>query len=319
MRRKYLLNECVFDDLNNEDACYWLGVITADGWVSGNTLGLEVSIRDYEWLELLKEFLSYTGPIYVYGPSKSGKGGGNRCRISVCSPKIVDRLCNLGIDNHKTTTANFCNKLPMNNICHYIRGITDGDGHITYKKKGKTFEWGITGTKRLLVGIKEHLKNKFEDINLYLGKHGNIFRLTSTSNYGTFIILDYLYSHSQYSLERKKKLAELVSSHSFKYSKYKSYRNVSALNLKEFYDIYGSWAAVARHLGVDRSQLWKMRVSRGMSVDKSCKFISQNITKETIHTLYSKLGTWKKVAEELGISERHLFRIRNNLCSAGSQ
>lgn len=206
--KKWELNERAFDFIDNPDSCYWLGVITADGWVSGNRIGLEVSVRDHGWLEQFKSFLSYEGPINVYPPSRSGRGnGGDRSRLRFSSPYMVDRLKQLGLDNQKTLTADFCTVIPVNNIRHYIRGLTDGDGHLSYNEV-YGWQWGLSGTNALLKATKQYLLGSLAtDLYLYPDKNCNIYRLRSKDSEGALRVSGHLYRPEFVALERKKKIA----------------------------------------------------------------------------------------------------------------
>lgn len=311
MRRKYTLNERVFDDLSEPNACYWLGVITADGWVSGNQIGLEISVRDYEWLEEFKSFLQYGGDIHVYPPSKSGRGGGERCRIVIYSSHVVGRLNDLGINNKKTLNVTFCSDMPESNLRHYVRGLTDGDGHIIKKSKHDHVEWGLTGTKMLLDGTKDYLSSQLPDISLSLSlKEGKTYRLSTSSNYACWCVVRLLYLGNNVCLKRKGDMAEVISRQVCSCQRYFSYRHISNTDLLEMKDSLGSWGKVAKHLECGKAHLYKMRRSREMLTENSCKFVSQNTSIEQIYELYNKHKNWELVAEELHISSRQLRRIK---------
>ena len=70
--RKYDI-ENYLDDLNDDDVCYWLGFIFADGNVYRNKLRVALSAKDLTHLEKLRDFISPNRPLYYRKSNNSYK------------------------------------------------------------------------------------------------------------------------------------------------------------------------------------------------------------------------------------------------------
>jgi len=202
-KRKYSVNEEYFNELN-EQSCYWLGVMYADGNISTNkknsTGRVILSSTDISWLEIFKECISYTGPIRIEVHKKFKKSIG---KITIDSRKMYDSLINLGCIPRKSLVIRFP-KLPSNMISHFIRGYFDGDGSVTVCTNIKGSDWKIlkssfcSGSEEFLKEVSKNLpvKNK----NCYKSK--NIFELKFSLN-DTITLYNYMYKNSSVYLYRK--------------------------------------------------------------------------------------------------------------------
>jgi hypothetical protein len=205
-KRVYSVDDGFFDDLRSEKKCYWLGALTADGHSreSINKVIFEISNKDREWIEQLKDHLKFMGPVK---PTKH-----NCVRIVMSSKRLTERLSSLGLDGHKTFTVAFCASVPEQLVRHYIRGIIDGDGSITFSRGAPVLS--VSGTKGVLEGIRSY----FEGCILEAGalpkkkrihelKNSNICKIKYEGTRLVPFLLSHIYSKAGVSMLRKKNLA----------------------------------------------------------------------------------------------------------------
>jgi hypothetical protein len=126
-KQKYRINDSFFDEFTPE-SCYWAGMMMADGYVrDGNNLfGMHLGRIDV--LHLLK-FLSCMDSTHKLIWDKNSEA---YC-LQVYNPQCRKMLEeNFNITPNKTTTATYPINIPYSLHSHFIRGLMDGDGSITY-------------------------------------------------------------------------------------------------------------------------------------------------------------------------------------------
>ena len=128
--RKYPIEEDFFDIVDSEEKAYFLGILYADGTVSGTSIMLSLQEPDREILEKLKDLIQPTKPILWY-KSKNPKRQ-NTVRLTITNQKMKISLENLGIVRNKTFKIKFPDFLDESLIRHFIRGYLDGDGNINF-------------------------------------------------------------------------------------------------------------------------------------------------------------------------------------------
>lgn len=202
-KRKYSFNNEYFRELN-EQSCYWLGVMYADGNVSSNkknTTGRVVfSSTDKCWVEDFSKALSYTGPVREEIHKKFNK---SIWKITIDSRELYEDLVKLGCIERKSLILRFPN-IPDDLVNHFIRGYFDGDGSVTICQNLSGSKWRIlkssfcSGSEEFLkvLSNKLPLKNK----NCYKGKR--IFELKYSLN-DSILLYKYMYKNSSICLQRK--------------------------------------------------------------------------------------------------------------------
>jgi len=63
--RKYYPTHDFFEILDSEKKCYILGLLMSDGCVHNNSIKIELSSKDYNTVELVRDSLSPESPIYL--------------------------------------------------------------------------------------------------------------------------------------------------------------------------------------------------------------------------------------------------------------
>ena len=190
--RKYTINDDYL--LESHNGAWLIGFIAADGYLpitngAMNRIVISLQRQDEDLLQLLKEELEYTGPIYQYY-----NGDYPASSLSFTSQKIRKQLENYGIVNNKTFKLKHLPDLPDEYKIDFIRGFFDGDGCLC-EPKGKKICMSFTcASKELLeeIGIflhdycgvsipkvhEQQRKHKVYNINYYVKDSlilGNIF------------------------------------------------------------------------------------------------------------------------------------------------
>lgn len=160
----------LFDEWN-EKVAYLLGFIMADGYIqlkdhggNSNTLQINANVRDIDIIYKIAAALKYRGNIY------------HKCRfrkdrdqteydvgIQINNKWMIQQIHNKGIPlQKKSYTATFPNDIPKVLIRHFIRGLIDGDGWISWglRKANKNFYSilvGLCGTKNIIECSQQYL------------------------------------------------------------------------------------------------------------------------------------------------------------------
>lgn len=211
----------LFFSKENEKSFYLAGFIAADGCVfkkdNSKILNIFLAEKDLYFLQKIKEYLNYNGPIY----KKQDRKFNENCNYSViygftlASHQIFDDLNKFGIIPNKTKVFKMPEWLLNHSLVnHFIRGYFDGDGSI-YLYKNKNNE-PVKPSLDMVGNL--YFLNQIKDI---FNKHANINSETKPRlNNGSYnikfcgsIMVDeiknYLYKDATIFMERKKVLFDI--------------------------------------------------------------------------------------------------------------
>jgi hypothetical protein len=210
MKPIYKIDEKYFENIDNEEKSYFLGIIFADGYLNEkrNYMSLSLQENDFDILEKLKISINTDKPLQLI--KRKEKNVKNQYRLLITRKKIVDDLKKLGVNQNKSLTSN-PNKLNIKNkslLKHFLRGYYDGDGSITFYKTRNTFNSTIS------ICCTYEFFNFFSDfiydnlnIKCILSKRfkndKNIFDLRICGNRQVKKFLNFLYKDSTIFLKRK--------------------------------------------------------------------------------------------------------------------
>ena len=198
-KTQYTENEDFFHIINSEEKAYYLGFICADGSIKNNKLSITLNTKDIDILLNLKNLLKTTAPVSqrIYSDKRNGTII-HTTNIQIYSKKIVDDLSTLGVNKNKSNML----RLPKINdelIRHFLRGLFDGDGHISK-------QCSLISTYECLYDIILFL-NKFNiSTNKYrviINKEKNVYKIYFGKD--RIKLLNLLYGNSNIYLERKYK------------------------------------------------------------------------------------------------------------------
>lgn len=206
---KYKCNRNAFKSIETEAEAYWLGFLLADGCNVDNKM-IRIDIKDVGHLEGLSKLIYPDGdkPIAV-----RDLGFGAVYYFSCTVNDVIGNLNNHGIVPRKSKIAKLPN-IDEKLIRHFIRGVFDGDGCLTYSLDGnyRRYTFSIVGSEDLMLSIKKFIDTDLE-INLSHGKHKTIYEIKKRGNISILTILGWLYFESTVFLERKHKKYEDMLNH----------------------------------------------------------------------------------------------------------
>lgn len=188
-----------FKYINDANKAYWLGFIMADGYLSKNNSYLRLKIKDYEHLEKFKHDIQYNGPIRF-------EKDVDAYSVSICSKRLTMDLNNLGILSNKSFSTVVPDIHP-HLIRHFIRGVWDGDGSITYNKRKKWSLSLVSATLEFIKAIKKIIESScgssgyIQTRTSNVGNKYYVLHFSGTPN--AFKIADFLYNASTIYLDRK--------------------------------------------------------------------------------------------------------------------
>lgn len=135
----YTCDYSFFRQIDTEAKAYWLGFITADGNVRGDTYALTIGLKgsDVGHLEKFRTDLNSSHRIYTGLHAAFGKQFPYAV-IKVCSKAMYLDLQAHGIVPRKSLTGGVSSLVPTDLLRHYWRGVIDGDGCLSSRfQKGK--------------------------------------------------------------------------------------------------------------------------------------------------------------------------------------
>jgi len=205
----FFCNDNYFEKIDSKDKAYYLGFLTADGWINKKGFGIALNTKDKYILELFKEKLNYQGKIGSYRLKTSQK---EMNYLVLTSEKIKTDLAKYGVIKNKTHYTYFPD-IPEELHSHFIRGIFDGDGCISYYKTN--LEFSIVGNFILISKLQEILIKNCNLNKTVLrkdkNKNNNIFYIKYAGNLQCKRIYDYLYKDCEdLYLTRKKEKFEQI-------------------------------------------------------------------------------------------------------------
>ena len=111
--RKYFHNEDFFEKIDSEEKAYWLGFLTADGWINKNekgnagVTGIELQYKDIDHLRKFNKSINGNYKITDrWRPclisSKYNNKRHHTCLIRIFSITMYDSLVKLGFTNNKS-------------------------------------------------------------------------------------------------------------------------------------------------------------------------------------------------------------------------
>lgn len=128
-----------FSVVNTKDKAYILGLLLADGYIyKSNTVNLKLAEKDLDVLEFIRDTLCEGKKLHKDISSFTRAGGGEiiSYSLNITSRKMVEDLEKLFIVERKTGKERIP-YIPDYLMRHFIRGVFDGDGSISYTNKAQ--------------------------------------------------------------------------------------------------------------------------------------------------------------------------------------
>ena len=220
----YMCDYHYFDEINTEEKAYWLGFLSADGWINKNdksnagVTGIELQYGDINHLKKFNKSIKgnyqITDRWRVCELSKNTEKKNHMCCIRIFSLTMYNSLVEKGFTKNKSFDCHIP-PLKQDLIKHYIRGYFDGNGCLCFTNVSFCINFS-TASEVLKNDITKILT--LEDfnpvVNTYTTEFGttmyaiNINRQNDKLNF-----LDWIYKDSTIYLDRKYKKYLKVKNH----------------------------------------------------------------------------------------------------------
>jgi intein/homing endonuclease len=194
--RKHQFNEDYFKEIDSAEKAYWLGFITADGYVNEDRNFMIIKLQERDKKHLEKFIQAINGDMNMIKSQYHNITGNKQYYAEVNSKKFVNHLKNLNIRQAKSANEHVCkDKIPKEFIKDYIRGLWDGDGHIEEKRIN------LISSSEVLQFVQEYFnKTCYIPINK-ICNHCNTHRIFICKN--REIALHHIYYNNCIALDRK--------------------------------------------------------------------------------------------------------------------
>jgi len=223
------INENIFSKLDEESE-YWLGFLFADGSIhlkkSAKTISKSFSCGlmkdDRAHINKCLKFLETDHrpktrkSIAKFDPSKYGRTAdvyfieSESIGFEINNYKIVDDLIGYGFTPRKSWDGCITDQRLLNSR-HFWRGMIDGDGSIGYRKRDGYPLLSLVGTKIMIDRFRYFIYNEILNNSIRwtktVKKTGTIACGVNLESDDAYRVIDYLYSKSKISLDRKKEKA----------------------------------------------------------------------------------------------------------------
>jgi len=143
-----------FESIDTKDKAYWLGYLSADGYISKDNgrLVIDLNAKDKN---LLLNFCKDVGANKNKITERIHKCGSTSNKLNIYGKEFVSHLIKLGCTNNKSFTLKFKNFENEELDMAYLMGYFDGDGMANSSK--------ICGASlEFMEGVKKKYKLKFE-------------------------------------------------------------------------------------------------------------------------------------------------------------
>jgi intein/homing endonuclease len=205
MKRKYLIDDKLMDEINTEEKAYWLGFFYADAYNKEKTgqIILELQTQDKNHLQKCAKFFGTPREPFE---QKKNKGKYTAYRLELNSRHLSNILQTHGCCGKKSFSIIFPEWLDKSLIRHFIRGYFDGDGCLYINKSTDQLGILFVATKEMIDSISKILKEELQ-VNSYISHPerytNNTYRLDSGGSRQVLRFCEWIYCDATIYLERK--------------------------------------------------------------------------------------------------------------------
>lgn len=211
----YFCNYHYFDVIDTEEKAYWLGFLTADGWINrrddinAGVVGVELQYGDINHLRKFNKSLNGNYKItdrWRKCELSPYDKQNHFCMLRIFSITMYNSLVRIGFTNNKSFDC-CIPQLKDNLYRHFIRGYFDGNGTICLSKNVIDVKF-CTASNQLktdLIKILGEYEIFMHDYSYINENNVVIYVPEATSIKNKLKLLDYMYKDSTIYLDRKYK------------------------------------------------------------------------------------------------------------------
>lgn len=213
---KLPVNSNYFETIDTEHKAYWLGFLTADGYVSESKIELCLAEIDRNHVEQFKSDIESQHKVGLKQTKLNGKTF-KSYRIHIKDKKLGDDLNKLGLTSNKSYDAHIpFSMIPNNLLKHYVRGLMDGDGCVYHRNDNGLLGVIIctTASESMVNDITTLIKQELNIDVKYVNDSHNIVDVCLYKQEDIKTFYNWIYDNSSIYLQRKyDKFAVLRTSH----------------------------------------------------------------------------------------------------------
>lgn len=143
-----------FEEIDTADKAYWLGFLYADGTISSSSNSISLGTKDKEHVEKFRDALgALNNKIAVREDTRFSK----TCVIynfTIHDAQLHQDLIKWGCVPNKSYLDLHLPKIPEELKWHFIRGLFDGDGCLSYSLERKNFQLSFIGSRTLMEEVR---------------------------------------------------------------------------------------------------------------------------------------------------------------------
>ena len=214
------LDEHYFENIDNEEKAYFLGLIVSDGCIYSQDIRSSMVVITLQGCDkyILEHFIK------CIKSNKHITSDGRGCfEIQILSDIMVNDLRKYGLFENKSLHTIFPKNLPKDLYCHFIRGLIDGDGSISFYNRQnrychvKAIRF-CQGNKKFVEDFIKFLHDNIgtKIISVYQEKE-NLWSCAYRANSDMLLLINYLYKDATIYLTRKKEKCDLIYKEIIKY------------------------------------------------------------------------------------------------------
>ncbi len=199
-----------WEDLPPEKLWYFIGWITSDGSLSKDGRHINLTSKDLDLLEMLKEELHITNKIGF----KTNGSTGSAHQLQLGSVSFYHYLQSIGLCPNKSLCLERI-AVPDDLFLDFLRGMIDGDGsirHWIHPTNGRE-QWSLriySGSQNFLLWISETAQRLFGiSGGIYENGSKNVCYVLKYGKIAAQKVLSECYIPGKLSLDRKRNLAQL--------------------------------------------------------------------------------------------------------------
>ena len=313
---QYKSNNINLIDLTNKNVLYVWGFLWADGYLSSNSINLDIKRLDSEnvyynfkktgdWeIKYTESFLKQTEK-YYQGSSISALNKENSCFLK-----------SLDFENKSyNSPTKLLSQIPIELQHHFFRGYFDGDGSFSIYNNDKTVNFNVTSTIQqdwsFIVELFTKLKIETYNSWKYDRKSGKSSNMSISNKWDIIKLGEYLYQDSEdLRLERKFQKYQQIKNCDIQKS-YPNWTDEEINFLKENYSLLGAKCCsekLNKSIGSIYGQAFDLKINR--SNNKQKKWSDKNIL--YLKNNYLVLGA-KTCSEKLNKKIFDVYDMASNL------
>jgi Helix-turn-helix domain len=198
-----------FDQIDEPQKAYWLGMLLTDGCVFGNEIILSLGGKDAHHVELWRKTIGSQAKLsQSIKPKTFGQydWSCSTARLTIRSRQLTAALAKLGVVPAKTGRTTYP-AIPEPLAPHFWRGAVDGDGWLAWANSGerRQLTLGITGDLPFVEAFQAFCQ-KHTPTRARIQPNGSKVYKFVVSDWFAFDIAKLLYRDAQVALPRKQRI-----------------------------------------------------------------------------------------------------------------